>query len=409
MNRNYIKNIKGKVLKKRNLVISGVALTSTLLMFFFNNCAGIKCSSNQADGSASCSSTSRETASDSTIVSGGTGSTLNPGSTTSSGSSASSDSSSSSSAVTYSDSASCVKNSSSKVLSGNFSYTRFGNYTVNNNNWGNMSNHVTWANSPTCWGTDVPTATTERGGVGSYPNAQRGWSNNGTLMQALSTPGTNDWTTKSGMGVSVTALTKSKVKWAFEAPNNTNTTTNVNNNTARWLALMDIYFHKTNNPSYTQFPPVVDLMINPAQADQVFGSGTKGTYYGYQLGTSNSFSITLGGNTYFAYVDLPSENVFHSTGGHTIHLFQVPVYGPNWGVKQSVTDVKAIIDYFMQANPKDNSGNPIKNASGQVITSPLITSDLYLNAINAGFEIDIGTTYKVHDFCVAMQNEADCQ
>jgi hypothetical protein len=63
----------------------------------------------------------------------------------------------------------------------------------------------------------------------------------------------------------------------------------------------------------------------------------------------------------------------------------------------------------MQSNPVDDAGNALVNAStGTKVTSPLIASDLYLNAINSGWEIDDGTTFTTKGFCVAMQSEPDC-
>ncbi len=68
-----------------------------------------------------------------------------------------------------------------------------------------------------------------------------------------------------GNGHSRDGLDQAKIHWAFTAP----TTAGV-----RWLGLQDIYFHRTNNPNPTEFPPVVDLMIDQAIADQVLGSTT---------------------------------------------------------------------------------------------------------------------------------------
>lgn len=71
-------------------------------------------------------------------------------------------------------------------------------------------------------------------------------------------------------------------------------------------------------------------------------------------------------------------------------------------------DIKAIIDYFRQPSPKNDAGQGLVYANGTAVTTSLITNDLYLNAINAGWEIDIGTQFTNTAFCVAMQNEADC-
>ena len=90
----------------------------------------------------------------------------------------------------------------------------------------------------------------------------RGWSQNATIMQEA---GGNGWTVQSGMGIPVSQLTKAKVHWQFHAP----TTSGI-----RWLGLMDNYFHSTNNPSPSQFPPVVDLMVDQSIADQVVNGST---------------------------------------------------------------------------------------------------------------------------------------
>ena len=287
----------------------------------------------------------------------------------------------------------------------------FGNYVVSNNSWNSSSGQRIWAVSGDCWG--VSTTFTNQGGqnILTFPSVSRGWNQNGTIMQQLSTPATwpatQDWTTKSGMGIKVDQLTKAKVRWAFDAPRTTGW---------RWLGLMDVYFHKTPNPSYTEFPPFIDLMIDQAIMDQVLTGQPpeKSTYYAYVASENNPFIKTLGGVQYLIYIDEPNEASFHQTGGHTIHLFQLPTQYSNpgtmafWGALDGRHDLKAIIDYFRQTNPTDDSGNPIKNATGTTITSALITDDLYLTSAQAGWEIVSGTSFTNTAFCVAMQNEADC-
>jgi hypothetical protein len=244
------------------------------------------------------------------------------------------------------------------------------------------------------------TATQDTGSPGSYPDVTRGWSDNGAVMQQQSDPGTNDWTTKSGMGISVTALTQATAHWAFTAPTSS----------ARWMGLMDIYFHQTNSPSYTQFPPYTDLMIDQAMMDQVF-DGT--TYYAATAQQDHATTVTLGGVQFLIYIDDSSEDAFHN-GGHTIHLFELPTAetsnnaNPVWGSQNYRIDIKAIIDYLRQSNPVGDNGKPLENASGQVVTSPLIANNLYLNAVNAGWEIIYGTPFSNTSFCLAMQNEAAC-
>jgi hypothetical protein len=230
-------------------------------------------------------------------------------------------------------------------------------------------------------------------------------------MQTASPSNPNAWTVKSGMGIQVSALTKAKLHWAFSAPLNTNTTGS--GNQIRWLGLEDIYFHSTNTPDPSQFPPVVDLMINQSMADQVF-SDASSTYYASEIAGGNGAKVTLGGNAYDVVIDDPDEAGYHSSGGHNIHLYMLPNAfdsknaNPNWGKQNAVTDVAAIVKYFMAANPVDDAGKPLKNYAGATVTAPLIASGLFLNAINAGIEVDDITTYTNTAFCVAMQAEPDC-
>jgi hypothetical protein len=200
----------------------------------------------------------------------------------------------------------------------------------------------------------------------------------------------------------VTHLTKAKIHWSFSAP----TTSGL-----RWMGLQDIYFHDTPTPPYTAWPPVVDLMIDQSLGDQVVNGST---YYALVALQSHASTVTIGGNEYLVYVDNPGESAYHASGGHTIHLFNLPTaFTSNngntlWGSMNAVNDVAAIVKYMMQSHPLDDAGQPLRNAAGSVISSPLIGSNLYLNAINSGWEIDDGTAFTTKSFCVAMQGEPDC-
>ncbi|MFI4877481.1 MAG: hypothetical protein ACHP9U_01345, partial [Steroidobacterales bacterium] len=235
--------------------------------------------------------------------------------------------------------------------------------------------------------------------IGSYPSVTRGWSQNATIMQQQ---GGNGWTVQSGMGIPVSQLTKAKVHWSINAP----TTSGI-----RWLGLMDNYFHSTNSPSPSQFPPVVDLMVDQSIADQVVNGST---FYALVAQQDHGSTVTISGVQYVFYIDDSDENAYHSAGGHTIHLFRTPsAYTSGtalaiWGTNDGVTDLAAIVKFFMQSNPVDDNGAPIKTATGATVTTPLISSGLYLNSINAGWEIDDGTVFTNTGFCVAMQSEADC-
>jgi hypothetical protein len=295
----------------------------------------------------------------------------------------------------------CAQSDNSWTSTGLYDTTRYGNYLVSNTNFNNTPGQQTWANSESCWGANT-TSTTELGGVGSYPHIVRGWTQSDADMITYSSSSTRDWTTQSGLGILVSALTKAKVHWAFTAPTSLG---------SRWLGLMDIYFHPTIASTSADFPPFVDLMINQALADPLLADG-KSTFYQLVANNAHATTVTLGGSTYLVYIDEPGEAGFHQAGGHNIHLFLLPTnvtdsIGANWGSSNATTDLKAIIQYFMQANPVDNNGQPLRNAAGAAITSPLIASNLYLNAINVGWEIDIGTTFKTTGFWIALQDEPD--
>ena len=292
----------------------------------------------------------------------------------------------------------CAKNSSSWTTTGAFDSKAYGNYFVNNNNWGGTPGQQFWSNDENCWGVTT-TATHDNSSIGSYPSVTRGWSQNATIMQQQ---GGNGWTVQSGMGIPVSQLTKAKVHWQFNAP----TTSGI-----RWLGLMDNYFHSTNNPSPSQFPPVVDLMVDQSIADQVVNGST---FYALVAQQDHGSTVTISGVQYVFYIDDSDENAYHSAGGHTIHLFRTPSAFTSgtalaiWGTNDGVTDLAAIVKFFMQSNPVDDNGAPIKTATGATVTTPLISPDLYFNAINAGWEIDDGTVFTNTGFCVAMQSEADC-
>ena len=292
----------------------------------------------------------------------------------------------------------CAKSSSSWTTTGAFDSKAYGNYFVNNNNWGGTPGQQFWSNDENCWGVTT-SATSDRSAIGSYPSVTRGWSQNATIMQQQ---GGNSWTVKSGMGVPVSQLTKAKVHWSFKAPTSSG---------IRWLGLMDNYFHSTNSPSPSQFPPVVDLMVDQSIADQVVNSST---YYALVAQQDHGTTVTISGVQYVVYIDDPDESAYHSSGGHTIHLFRTPsAFTTNsplaiWGTNDGVTDLAAIVKFFMQSSPKGDNGQVLKTASGSTVSSPLISSGLYFNAINAGWEIDDGTSFTNTGFCVAMQSEADC-
>jgi hypothetical protein len=287
----------------------------------------------------------------------------------------------------------CQQSSKSWVTTGVYESRRYGNYFISNDNWGGTPGQKIWANSERCFGVTT-TATVDRQTVGSYPHIVRGW------MQSESDMRGTSWTTSSGMGIAVTKLKKAKVHWAF---------TMAPTPGARWMALLDVYLHKSAAPSAGEFPPFVDLMIDQALADQVVNTTT---YYALVAGQSHATIVTFGANKYLVYIDNPGEATYHQPGGHTIHLFQLPTavtdaVGATWGATDAVTSIDAIVKYFMQASPVDDAGHPLQDASGAKISAPLMTPDLFLNAINAGWEIDVGTAFQTTQFWIAMQDEQD--
>jgi hypothetical protein len=287
----------------------------------------------------------------------------------------------------------CQQSSKSWVTANLYESRRYGNYFISNDNWGGTPGQKTWANSERCFGVTT-TATVDRQTVGSYPHIVRGW------MQSESDMRGTSWTANSGMGIAVAKLKKAKVHWAFTAAPTPG---------ARWMALMDVYFHKSAAPGASEFPPFVDLMIDQALADQIVNSTT---YYALVAGQSHATTVTFGANKYLVYVDNPGEAAYHQAGGHTIHLFQLPTaatdnVGALWGATDAVTSIDAIVSYFMRASPLDDAGQPLLDASGAKVAAPLMTPDLFLNAVNAGWEIDVGTAFQTTQFWLAMQDEPD--
>jgi hypothetical protein len=173
--------------------------------------------------------------------------------------------------------------------------------------------------------------------------------------------------------------------------------------------LQDIYFHKTATPAYTEFPPFVDLMIDQALGDQKVNSTT---YYALVASMDHASEVTIAGVKYLIYLDDNGESAYHQSGGHTIHLFNAPTsFNPpsgntQWGTRDGVNDVCAIVKYFLQASPKNDAGKILMFANGNPVTSPLISTALYLTAINSGWEIDQGTAFETTAFAIAMQGES---
>ena len=307
-------------------------------------------------------------------------------------------------AITGSLTPACSKTSSSFTTGNAYGGAVYGNYIVNNNDWGGAPNQSMWANSQNCWGFTT-SANSERYTISSAPQVERGWSQNGGLMNAAaSAAGVTNWTTASGMGIPLPQLTKAKVHWAFTPPAAVYPAT-------RWDALLETDFHKTNNPPASAYYASDQLVVMQYIVDQVMSNGS---FYAGWVNKYHGTQITIAGTTYTAYVDNPSQ-VFNQPGGHTIMMFLGPTNlstGNNalgvWGQVDAVTDVAALVQFWMQSNPKDDAGNPILYGNGTPIPTPVLTPVLYLNTIQGDFEVDFMPGATNTAFCDAMQNEPDC-
>jgi hypothetical protein len=300
----------------------------------------------------------------------------------------------------------------------NYGYKSFGNYNVAFDDWGPDGGTLAqWIGSQTCWGVSTTTSK-EADNISSYSNSDRGWTNNDTILQTRSTsgyPSAPNWTTLSGLGLLVSDITKVHVKWSMTTP----TTPNAGNAVSRWDALMDIYFHTVANPPGSAWYPQIDLQIMQMLMDQPLAGQAADVsgYYAYVMVNHHPFIKTFLGVTYIGVIDVFGP--FNQTGGHTITMMPEPTMATNptttgllWGPSTATHDVGGIIAWLSSSNPTDDSGKPIMNGAGTVVTSPVIAPSLYLTAINAGFEIDFGTApsnnqWSTTDFWVAVQNEAD--
>lgn len=273
----------------------------------------------------------------------------------------------------------------------------FGKYIVAFDNW-NGATATMWVNDPRCWGVTAARAT-EAGTVLFAPSVTRGWIYHATAMNRLSDPGTQNWTTKSGMGLRLSALRHARVHWRVEAPLALYPRT-------RWDALIDVFVHTMREPTQANgWFPQVDLQIIQQQMD----SG----YYAALLATRHGFNVTLGGNRYSVLIDVAGP--FNQPGGHTITLLARPNEwadgtGKLWGAAAQTHDLAAILAYFQQARPLDDNGAVVRKGDGVAVTAPLLSPDWYLTAVNGDLEIDYGegaSQWGTRDFWVAVQDEPD--
>jgi hypothetical protein len=310
-----------------------------------------------------------------------------------------------------------IVNTSTGSSASIFNFNRFGKYAVSFDDWGPDPGTLTqWINGPGCWGVSTTTHA-ERTAIGSYPNVSRGWSNNAALLQSLSGsgfPSAPDWTTRSGMGIRVSAITKVHAKWSMSVPS----TPNVDDAVSRWNALLDVYFHAVANPPATAWLPQIDLQIMQMLMDQpIRGQAPEQSgYHAYTMLHHHAWVKTIGAVRYLGVVDAAR---FNQPGGHTITMMAGPTMATDpattgllWGQPSMTHDIGGIVAWLAQPHPLDDQGKPITDAAGRPVTVPVIPGSSYLTAVNAGFEIDFGTgpqdnQWTTTGFWVAVQDEPD--
>lgn len=223
-------------------------------------------------------------------------------------------------------------------------------------------NQKTWARNEHDWG--VTSNHVNDGQVKSYSSVVRGWAS-GDGFNGIA---------NSGLGIQVSALTKARLRWAFNAPSDYGGVVGPNA-TNRFTALWDTYFHTMANPSGNDIPHT-SLMINQYVVD---GDG----YYGGLA--QRGQSVTLGGQQW-------QMHVFQSSwaSGNTIELFPGPFNDYKILGKKDLT-----IDY--------------RGVVRDLVAMGLIPNTDYLTSIQAGFEVISGGAFQTTQFWTALQNEVDGQ
>lgn len=218
----------------------------------------------------------------------------------------------------------------------------------------------TWINNEHDWG--VTSTHVNDGQVKSYSSIVRGWA----IGEGFN--GINN----SGLGIRVSALTKARVRWAFEAPSDYGGGTGANA-TNRVNVLLDTYFHTTANPGPNDTAHI-SLMINQYNIDG-------DSYYGGLA--RDGETVTLGGRQWQMY-----QHKTDWATGNTIELFPGPFNDYKvFGTKDLTFDYLAIV--------KD------------LVARGLIPSTDYLTSIQAGFEVIAGGTFRTTQFWTALQSEED--
>ncbi len=295
----------------------------------------------------------------------------------------------------------------------------FGNYIVRFDLWSPTgATQTMWINSATswgAWGTQKGSATSDPG-IWTAPCVTRGWVPE--ALSTYSTPGTNDWTTLSGLGLSLAnnaaAITKANMHWSIGAAPTTPYPA------SRWDALIDVFFHTSAQPGPND-GLAVDLQIIPYQMDSYMAGSFQGLY-GSELSQSG-FQITLGSGAYQqTYSGVVNQNGPFASA-YTVTMFVQPdgnFTNPNglalWGKPSSSHDLRAIIQWLMQSPPRDNSGNPIKNwnytGPATAMTGPVLLPSYFLTAVNWDFEFDYanGTSsdlFMTDNVWLSLNNEPD--
>jgi hypothetical protein len=308
--------------------------------------------------------------------------------------------------------AGCAENATSTIFTrasgtANYSYKIMGNYGASVDVWETRPGIVRmWVNSKDCWGC-AQENTIEQNTNWAYPCVWRGFTGNDGFMQAASKDRHASWTTDCGMGIALSALTKCKAKFSIPTVPGTG---------SRWDALIDIYLYAQAQPIWNE-GPAIDIQIFQMLMDQPLAGQipTHSGYYASVFSSKHGFLITLGGITYLAAFVINANYGTIPNGTVTLcplpTMATTPATGLLWGQHHVIHDVKAIIDYFLKPNPLDDTGQPIKNGAGAVVTAPMIPAGLFLGSVNGGFELDFTTGLTDHFVCdgfeVAVQNEPD--
>lgn len=279
-----------------------------------------------------------------------------------------------------------------------YNYRKFGNYIVQASAWGNSFPMRMWVNNETCWGVSswLGATTESNGWIAGSPATTRGYWNHGDMNNPpFSDAGQFNWVVKSGLGQSITELTKLKVHWA---------TTHATKGypEARWWQLMDVLLDDTaridGNTSVASHLVDLQLMVN------AYDSQWASLVY--------TIEKTIGGVKWYCGL----SNDFNRAGGVTITMFRGPRVaagnGYRYGASVTTTDVKQILDFWSSPNPLDDSGRPINDQNGNRITStPVINPAWRLIAVNLDFEVLHQTTpqtpWVMTNAWVAVNDEPD--